>query len=83
MTITAAGLYSTVSNFISGPTITVLAMLQSVLYSASARVQDNARSLRTGLRTMFGIIGVALADPIVAMAKVALSHRSAATHTEE
>ncbi|TFU03606.1 AI-2E family transporter [Polymorphobacter arshaanensis] len=32
---------------------------------------------------LFGIIGVALADPIVAMAKVALSHRSTATHTEE
>ena len=71
MTITAAGLYSTVSNFISGPTITVLAMLQSVLYSASARVQDNARSLRTGLRTMFGIIGVVFIPVFFTIAVVA------------
>lgn len=59
MSVSAAGLYSVVSNFITGPTITVLAMLQSVLYSASARVQDSARSLRIGLRTMFGIVGLA------------------------
>ena len=71
MTITAAGLYSTVSNFISGPTITVLAMLQSVLYSASARVQDNAESLRTGLRTMFGIVGVAFVPVFFTIAVVA------------
>ncbi len=31
---------------------------------------------------LFGIIGVALADPIVAMAKVALSHRSNAAHDD-
>ncbi|MGL4543214.1 MAG: AI-2E family transporter [Polymorphobacter sp.] len=31
---------------------------------------------------LFGIIGVALADPIVAMAKVALSHRSNATRAD-
>lgn len=31
---------------------------------------------------LFGIIGVALADPIVAMAKVALSHRSMATQPD-
>jgi len=32
---------------------------------------------------LFGIIGVALADPIVAMAKVALSHRSKAVETSD
>lgn len=71
MSMTATGLYSTVSNFISGPTITVLAMLQSVLYSASARVQDNAASLRTGLRAMIGIVGLAFVPVFFTIAVVA------------
>lgn len=70
MSVAAAGLYSVVSNFITGPTITVLAMLQSVLYSASARVQDSARSLRLGLRTMFGIIGLAFVPVFFTIAVV-------------
>ena len=71
MSVSAAGLYSVVSNFISGPTITVLAMLQSVLYSASARVQDSSRRLRTGLRAMFGIVGLAFVPVFFTIAVVA------------
>ncbi len=71
MSMTAAGLYSTVHNFISGPTVTVLALLQSVLYSASARVQDNAQSLRVAFRTMFGVVGLAVVPVFFTVAVVA------------
>ncbi len=71
MSMTEAGLYSTVHNFISGPTVTVLSLLQSVLYSASARVQDNQQSLRAAFRTMFGIVGLAIVPVFFTVAVVA------------
>lgn len=71
MSMTAAGLYSTVYNFISAPTIQALSLLQSVLYSASARVQDSTEKLRSGLRTMSGIVGLAVMPVFFTVAVVA------------
>ncbi|MGE0315572.1 MAG: lipopolysaccharide biosynthesis protein [Lautropia sp.] len=71
MSMTSAGLYSTVHNFISAPTIQALSLLQSVLYSASARVQDSTEKLQSGLRTMSGIVGLAVMPVFFTVAVVA------------
>ena len=47
----SAGLYATAYNLISTPSVTMLSLLQSVFYSASAKVQDDRRQLARGLRT--------------------------------
>ncbi|MEZ5818898.1 MAG: lipopolysaccharide biosynthesis protein [Hyphomicrobiaceae bacterium] len=52
----AAGLYATAYNLISTPALTLLSLLQSVFYSASAKVQDDRAQLARGLRTLFGTV---------------------------
>ncbi len=56
MGLAAAGLYSTAYNLISAPLLTALSLLQSVFYSASARLQDDREQLRRGLRALFGAV---------------------------
>ncbi len=71
MSLTAAGLYSTVSNFITSPSIQLLALLQSVLYSASSRVQDSPDQLRRGFRTMFSVVALFIGPVFLSIAAVA------------
>lgn len=71
MSLTAAGLYATVSNFITSPSVQLLALLQSVLYSASSRVQDSPRRLRKGFRTMFGIVALCMGPVFFSVAAIA------------
>ncbi len=71
MSLTAAGLYSTVSNFITSPSVQLLALLQSVLYSASSRVQDSPRRLRKGFRTMFGVVALCMGPVFFSVAAIA------------
>lgn len=55
---TQVGLYSTAYNVITMPAMQAQALLQSVLYSASSQVQDDKARLRTGFRTMFGMVAL-------------------------
>ncbi len=71
MSMTAAGLYATVSNFITSPSVQLLALLQSVLYSASSRVQDSPEQLRRGFRTMFGVVALFVGPVFISIAAVA------------
>ena len=71
LNLTAAGLYSTVSNFITSPSVQLLALLQSVLYSASSRVQDSPRRLRKGFRTMFGVVALCMGPVFFSIAAIA------------
>ncbi|MFK7966329.1 MAG: lipopolysaccharide biosynthesis protein [Burkholderiaceae bacterium] len=71
LNLTAAGLYSTVSNFITSPSVQLLALLQSVLYSASSRVQDSPRRLRKGFRTMFGVVALCMGPVFFSIAVIA------------
>lgn len=71
MNMTSAGLYATVHNFISAPTIQALSLLQSVLYSASARVQDSNAKLQSGFRAMSGIVGLLMMPVFFTVAVVA------------
>jgi O-antigen/teichoic acid export membrane protein len=70
MSITAAGLYSTIHNFITAPTVQALSVLQGVLYSASANVQRSRRRLRKGFCTMFGAVGLFVTPVFFAVAAV-------------
>ncbi len=54
--VASAGLYATAYNLISTPSSTILSLLQSVFYSASAKVQDDRKQLGRGLRTLFGTV---------------------------
>ena len=54
--VSAAGLYATAHNLISTPLLTVLSLLQSIFYSASAKVQDDKTQLGRGLETLFGTV---------------------------
>jgi lipopolysaccharide exporter len=74
---TAVGLYSTAFNLINLPAMTAIALVQSVLYAASSRVQDDRDRLQRGFRTMFGAMalfagplfcGVAAVAPTVILA---------------
>jgi O-antigen/teichoic acid export membrane protein len=71
LSISAAGLYSTMHNFITAPTVQVLSVVQGVLYSASANVQESRRRLRKGFRTMFGAVGLFVTPVFFAVAAVA------------
>ncbi len=71
MSMTAAGLYATVANFITSPSVQLLALLQSVLYSASSRVQDSPRHLRKGFRTMFGLVALCMGPVFFSIAAIA------------
>ncbi|MEZ5659072.1 MAG: lipopolysaccharide biosynthesis protein [Burkholderiaceae bacterium] len=68
---TGAGLYATLGNFVSGPSVQVLALLQNVFYSASAGVQDDTARLRHGLRSMFGVVALLLTPVFVGAAVAA------------
>lgn len=70
MAITAAGLYATVYNFVTAPTLNAVSVLQGVFYSASAQVQDSPLRLRKGLRSMFAVVGLFLLPVFLAMAAV-------------
>ena len=74
---TAVGLYSTAFNLINLPAMTAISLVQSVLYAASSRVQDDRVRLQRGFRTMFGTMtlfagplfcGVAAVAPTVILA---------------
>jgi len=71
MSFTAAGLYSTMHNFITAPTVQALSVLQGVLYSASSSVQSSRLKLHRGFRTMFGAVGLFVAPVFFAVAAVA------------
>lgn len=71
MQVSAAGVFATVANLITTPSTAVHAVLQSVLYAASARVQDSGRQLRIALRTMFGAVAIFLAPVFFAIGAVA------------
>lgn len=68
---TAAGLYATAYNLVSTPSLTMLSLLQSVFYSASAKVQDDRRQLARGLRTLFGAVLLLAAPVFVGVAAAA------------
>jgi lipopolysaccharide exporter len=55
---TGVGLYSTVYNLINMPAMTAIGLVQSVLYSASSRVQDDRERLQSGFLTMFAAMAV-------------------------
>jgi lipopolysaccharide exporter len=74
---TGVGLYSTAYNLINLPAMTAIALVQSVLYAASSRVQDDRARLQAGFRTMFATMalfagpvfcGVAAVAPTVILA---------------
>jgi O-antigen/teichoic acid export membrane protein len=52
----AAGVYATASNLIMTPMTTLLALMQSVFYAASARVQDDQAQLARGMQTLFAVV---------------------------
>jgi lipopolysaccharide exporter len=60
-----AGLYATAYNLISTPAVTLLSLLQSVFYSASAKVQDDRKQLGRGLSTLLGTV-MLFAAPVFA-----------------
>jgi len=70
MSITATGLYSTVHNFVTVPTMNALSVIQGVLYSASATVQDSKARLRKGFCTMFGAVALFVTPVFAAVAAI-------------
>ncbi|MDX2157305.1 MAG: lipopolysaccharide biosynthesis protein [Hyphomicrobiaceae bacterium] len=52
----SAGLYATAYNLISTPLVAALALLQSVFYSASAKLQDEPEQMRRALTILFGAV---------------------------
>lgn len=52
----AAGVYATASNLIMTPMTTLLALMQSVFYAASARVQDDRAQLARSMQTLFATV---------------------------
>jgi O-antigen/teichoic acid export membrane protein len=68
---TAVGLYSTVYNLINMPAMTAIGLVQSVLYSASTRVQDDRERLQTGFLAMFSAMTVFGGAVFCAVAAVA------------
>lgn len=68
---TGVGLYSTVYNLINMPAMTAIGLVQSVLYSASTRVQDDRARLQTGFLTMLSTMAVFGGAVFCAVATVA------------
>ncbi|RJG05775.1 lipopolysaccharide biosynthesis protein [Noviherbaspirillum cavernae] len=54
------GFYSLSYNLVSSPTITTIGVIQSALFSTSARVQDDFNRLRKALLTMIGAVTLLL-----------------------
>lgn len=71
LSITAVGLYSTASNIVNMPAMTLASMLQPVLYSASSSVQNDRERVRSGLYKMCGFVLVFLMPMFVSIAAVA------------
>jgi len=67
---TSVGLYNTIANLVNVPAQSALATLQPVFYAASSRVQDNAESLRSGLKAMLGAVAL-FVTPVFAAVAVA------------
>ncbi|MCZ7559963.1 MAG: lipopolysaccharide biosynthesis protein [Burkholderiaceae bacterium] len=68
---TGVGLYSTVYNLINMPAMTAIGLVQSVLYSASTRVQDDRARLQAGFLTMLSTMAVFGGAVFCAVASVA------------
>lgn len=62
------GLYSLSYNLVSSPAVTVISVIQSALFSASARVQDDRERLRRALLTMMGVVTLLLFPVFVGIA---------------
>lgn len=62
------GLYSLSYNLVSSPTISVIGVIQSALFSTSARVQDDFERLRRALLTMIGAVTLVLFPVFVGIA---------------
>lgn len=67
----AAGLYATACNLIGTPLLTALSLLQSIFYSASAKVQDDKAQLGRGLVTLFGTVLLFIAPVFAGVASAA------------
>jgi lipopolysaccharide exporter len=64
------GLYSLSYNLVSNPTLTIIGVIQSALFSTSARVQDDFDRLRKALLTMIGVVTLVLFPVFVGIAVV-------------
>jgi lipopolysaccharide exporter len=64
------GFYSLSYNLVSSPTITIIGVVQSALFSTSARVQDDFMRLRKALLTMIGAVTLVLFPVFVGIAAV-------------
>jgi O-antigen/teichoic acid export membrane protein len=67
---TAVGLYTTSYNLVNTPTSTILGVLQSSLFSASARVQGDTDRLRNAFLTVSGTLALLVAPVFVGIAVV-------------
>jgi lipopolysaccharide exporter len=76
--LTAAGLYATMNNLIYAPTINVVGLVQSVLYSTTAKLQGSLGHLRLGYRTMLTGVALFLMPVFVGIAAVPQTLVSAA-----
>ncbi|HJV52178.1 MAG TPA: lipopolysaccharide biosynthesis protein [Noviherbaspirillum sp.] len=62
------GLYSLSYNLVSNPTLTIISVIQSALFSTSARVQDDFDRLRKALLTMIGVVTLVLFPVFIGIA---------------
>jgi lipopolysaccharide exporter len=62
------GHYSLSYNLVSNPTTTIISVIQSALFSTSARVQDDLDRLRKALLTMIGAVTLVLFPVFVGIA---------------
>lgn len=65
---TDVGLYSLSYNLVSNPTLTIIGVIQSALFSTSARVQDDFDRLRKALLTMMGVVTLVLFPVFIGIA---------------
>jgi lipopolysaccharide exporter len=65
------GLYSLSYNLVSSPAITIISVIQSALFSTSARVQDDFDRLRKAFLTMMGAVSLLLFPVFVGIAVAA------------
>jgi lipopolysaccharide exporter len=65
------GLYSLSYNLVSSPAVTIITVIQSALFSTSARVQDDFNRLRKAFLTMMGIVSLLLFPVFVGIAVAA------------
>jgi O-antigen/teichoic acid export membrane protein len=69
--VAAAGLYATAFNLVSTPVVAALALVQSVFYSASAKVSDEPEQMRRGLGALLGAVCMLVAPVLVGIAACA------------